>query len=1304
MKKRSAILILTILLCVSLFTAVFVGCKDDKKQKPAAGHTVTFDSAGGSAVEAVTGSVNEEPMPQKEGYIFGGWFTDSEFKGERVKFPYTPDADSSLYAMWQRGDVGAKEVFAVTFDSVGGSSVAKVSGTVENEPVPVKEGYKFKGWYVSEKAIVRIKFPFTPDADTTLVARWEKDVLSRAAVINRIIDAAKNKGVFDANKPFGASADIVTGKYKTAIRFFVDPQNVDSVRAAVTVSENAKKLFEVSADDVNVYLTADGVNKRFTGINLAQLMEKAILPDANAVSNGYNIVRMALSLLFSNGSLEGKNDVYSMTSNLSGVAELARLFKVNVPEAALKAIENVDLRLDADVRDQVLNSLKLTAETKIGSVSAKISDFRIANGFTPEIAVPAKDAEGFDESYMVNFTLQGDVSLKKNNGDYTTSDIVKFDYVLRVDYNLAEALRNAVVTDANGNLALDASRLFVTHDSRILFDLYHKCADDCEFCAGKEAKSRGSFLTIAYSPEDFGSTDLHVAVNAKYLLPKGWIKGVVGELPFGFDVLTLFGEYVGINIDPASLILRHNVEGASDGAVSGETTQTGGFEIPDGMNVIDVALDVLDFVREARLSKEGGLQLNVSKILELIDDTSTMTGKNVAKMLEPFFGGADVLAIRVNKAVYGDPENSKINVYKEFLKIDDASGEYKSFGGKDFAKEIEWVRGNDGNVIIKAGDISTHDADGNPNKLTAAEVNTLATSGSVKYTYTDIYGVRKDSAIGTVVIKTSGLDLNVTDKPQKVRVATTLADGGAISSLLNLVASFVPDFSLKVPGGVFDTYMTVSSVRDVEFYQPAEVDDGRGGSVTNNAFDENRIYKFDDKLNPQFVARVTFGDGSVKETLVNPEGFEDKFYNYGTRRNASVKYFGTFDMVYNAHGRTFVRTVRMGDQLAKEEPTVVQVNAGEKYLVSKSATISYNLLDEAQSVKKLSVSGKEDMIPVVPGGVTAEAAYSNGLFGRSFNGINLTFDKAGRYEITAYYPYNISRSFVFEVSEKAVMSGYNVAVTRQGKDTFKFVVKRADQYGSGLNVNVAVTVPVADSDPVTLTPDSYVLFTKEGNEEKILDKIFFADVMPKGYEFYLRITDEKYIPQNELTASAKVEVLATDFDNAVIASVEFVDRTEAYNVTLGNELTTSEQSGYEGKLISVSPVCPDDKAVSGLTVDAAVGLKIDGEEVQLTSSDYKIVSVDGNGKAGYGYFRFTADGKYYEKTLNILFRKGALTEKIDAATKVEVTFTAKAKNYDNVVLASATATIEKEVTEAEAEAETEAETGAEAERGAEATE
>ena len=78
------------------------------------------------------------------------------------------------------------------------------------------------------------------------------------------------------------------------------------------------------------------------------------------------------------------------------------------------------------------------------------------------------------------------------------------------------------------------------------------------------------------------------------------------------------------------------------------------------------------------------------------------------------------------------------------------------------------------------------------------------------------------------------------------------------------------------------------------------------------------------------------------------------FYNYGTRRNAQVRAFNDFDLVYNAYGQTFTKHVNMADQIEKSDPVQVDVKAGEKYLIGNSVKIKYNLLDESGTVKELS--------------------------------------------------------------------------------------------------------------------------------------------------------------------------------------------------------------------------------------------------------------------------------------------------------------------------------------------------------------
>lgn len=64
--------------------------------------TVTFDSCGGNTVPAVKGkTVQNEPLPEKDGFDFVGWYENSDYSGNRVVFPYTISKDVKLYAKWQ---------------------------------------------------------------------------------------------------------------------------------------------------------------------------------------------------------------------------------------------------------------------------------------------------------------------------------------------------------------------------------------------------------------------------------------------------------------------------------------------------------------------------------------------------------------------------------------------------------------------------------------------------------------------------------------------------------------------------------------------------------------------------------------------------------------------------------------------------------------------------------------------------------------------------------------------------------------------------------------------------------------------------------------------------------------------------------------------------------------------------------------------------------------------------------------------------------------------------------------------------
>lgn len=64
--------------------------------------TVTFDSCGGNTIPEVKGkTVQTEPLPEKDGFDFVGWYENSDYSGNRVVFPYTVSKDVKFYAKWQ---------------------------------------------------------------------------------------------------------------------------------------------------------------------------------------------------------------------------------------------------------------------------------------------------------------------------------------------------------------------------------------------------------------------------------------------------------------------------------------------------------------------------------------------------------------------------------------------------------------------------------------------------------------------------------------------------------------------------------------------------------------------------------------------------------------------------------------------------------------------------------------------------------------------------------------------------------------------------------------------------------------------------------------------------------------------------------------------------------------------------------------------------------------------------------------------------------------------------------------------------
>ena len=136
--------------------------------------TVTFnlnyDGSTNKTQGVASGSAVEKPEPPtRDGYIFGGWYTDTDCTNE-YDFAIGVTADITLYAKW------TVNTYTVTFNTDGGSAVdsqtVNYNSTATTPTAPTKEGYTFAGWYTDTGCTNVYDFSAAVTESITLYAKW----------------------------------------------------------------------------------------------------------------------------------------------------------------------------------------------------------------------------------------------------------------------------------------------------------------------------------------------------------------------------------------------------------------------------------------------------------------------------------------------------------------------------------------------------------------------------------------------------------------------------------------------------------------------------------------------------------------------------------------------------------------------------------------------------------------------------------------------------------------------------------------------------------------------------------------------------------------------------------------------------------------------------------------------------------------------------------------------------------------------------------------------------------------------------
>ncbi len=193
-KKKLLVSVLCAAAVVGLSGTTLTSCKKDDGDKPGENETiqvtVSFNTGVGASTIAAQkvnkGEVTTKPSdPTREGYTFGGWYTDSACSDDKkFDFATTLDADITLYAKWTANGNTPQPVekYTVTFDSKGGSAVAAIadveSGATITKPTdPTQDGYLFAGWYKADPETDSNAVAWNFESDTvtgnvTLYAKW----------------------------------------------------------------------------------------------------------------------------------------------------------------------------------------------------------------------------------------------------------------------------------------------------------------------------------------------------------------------------------------------------------------------------------------------------------------------------------------------------------------------------------------------------------------------------------------------------------------------------------------------------------------------------------------------------------------------------------------------------------------------------------------------------------------------------------------------------------------------------------------------------------------------------------------------------------------------------------------------------------------------------------------------------------------------------------------------------------------------------------------------------------------------------
>ena len=175
--------------------------------------TVTFnlnyDGSTNTTQDVASGSAVEKPQPPtRDGYIFGGWYTDTDCTNE-YDFVIGVTADIILYAKWTAEVITYTVTFNLNYDGSTNTTQDVASGSaVEKPEVPTREGYVFAGWYTDTECTVGYDFLGVVTENITLYAKWIEVITDWNALSAKLNGKSEDVGNIYVSGEFDVTSKI----------------------------------------------------------------------------------------------------------------------------------------------------------------------------------------------------------------------------------------------------------------------------------------------------------------------------------------------------------------------------------------------------------------------------------------------------------------------------------------------------------------------------------------------------------------------------------------------------------------------------------------------------------------------------------------------------------------------------------------------------------------------------------------------------------------------------------------------------------------------------------------------------------------------------------------------------------------------------------------------------------------------------------------------------------------------------------------------------------------------------------------